>query len=188
MSALLATPWIPHRFTLAQYERMVDAGVFGPEDKLELLDGELIDMAPQKSRHATAVTLVADALRPIFQADHTLRVQLPFCLDDRSEPEPDIAVVPGSPRDYRDAHPANAVLIVEVADTTLAYDRTRKLAAYARAGIPEYWILDLTGEKLEVFRQPQGEGYVERRVLRAEDRVMPPGGGAGALSVRELLP
>jgi hypothetical protein len=120
---------------------MTGAGVFGPEDRLELLDGEIIDMAPQKSRHATAVTLVGEALRTLFRSGATVRVQLPFSLDDRSEPEPDVAVVPGNPRDYRDAHPSRALLICEVSDTTLGYDRGRKLTAYARAGIPEYWIL-----------------------------------------------
>ncbi len=137
MSAVLEVP--RHRFSRVQYERMTEAGVFGPEDRLELLDGEIIDMPPQKSRHATAVTLVAEALRTIFGPGATVRVQLPFCLDDRSEPEPDVAVVPGNPRDYRDAHPSRALLVCEVSDTTLAYDRGRKLAAYARAGIPEYW-------------------------------------------------
>jgi Uma2 family endonuclease len=99
---------------------MTEAGVFGPEDRLELLDGEIIDRAPQKSRHATAVTLVADALRTHFGPGATVRVQLPFSLDDRSEPEPDVAVVPDNPHDYRDAHPSRALLVCEVSDTTLA--------------------------------------------------------------------
>ena len=154
MSAVLGLTTL--RFSRAQYERMVEAGVFEPNDRLELLDGEIIDMAPRKSRHATAVTLVGDTLRTIFGPGVTVRVQLPFSLDDHSEPEPDVAVVPGSPRDYRDAHPSRAFLVCEVADTTLAYDRGRKLAAYARAGISEYWILDLIGETLEVCRKPGG--------------------------------
>lgn len=141
MSAVLDLP--RHRFSRAQYEHMVDTGVFGPEDRLELLEGEIIDMAPEKSRHATAIRLLEDALRKVFGYGYDIRSQLPLSLNDLSQPEPDIAVVTGSPRDYRDAHPAHAVLVVEVADTTLAYDRTRKLATYARSGIPEYWILDL---------------------------------------------
>ncbi len=187
MSAVLDLPLQRHRFSRAQYEQMVDAGIFGAEDRLELLDGEIIDMAPQKSRHATAVTLLTEVLRPIFGSAHTLRVQLPLALDERSEPEPDIAVVPGSPRDYRDAHPTRAALIVEVADTTLAYDRIRKLAAYARAGIPEYWILDLAGETLEVCRQPMGDTYGERRILQITDRVTPLA-GSGEVAVADILP
>ncbi len=177
-----------HRFSRAHYDRMIDAGVFGPQDHVELLDGEIIDMAPQKSRHATAVTLVADALRSAFGADVTVRLQLPFNLDDHSAPEPDVAVVPGKPRDYRDAHPARALLICEIADTTLAYDRGRKLAAYARARVPEYWILDLNGETLEVCRDPQNSGYAQRRVLAADAQASPLEIGTQHILVSDLLP
>jgi Uma2 family endonuclease len=186
MNAVLELP--RHRFDRTQFERMVDAGVFSPEDHLELLDGEIIDMAPHKSRHATAVTLVGEALRTLFGVGATVRLQLPFSLDDRSQPEPDIAVVTGSPRDYRDAHPDRALLICEVSDTTLAYDRGRKLAAYARAGVPEYWILDLNSETLEVFRQPENGGYSVSLALRADDRVAPLERSTRALPVGELLP
>jgi Uma2 family endonuclease len=185
MSAVLEVP--RHRFSRVQYERMTEAGVFGPEDRLELLDGEIIDMPPQKSRHATAVTLVAEALRTIFGPGATVRVQLPFCLDDRSEPEPDVAVVPGNPRDYRDAHPSRALLVCEVSDTTLAYDRGRKLAAYARAGIPEYWILDLTAETLEVCRKPAHSGYAQRWTVTEDERISIEG-SAQRFLVRDLLP
>jgi Uma2 family endonuclease len=133
---------------------MVDAGILGPDDRIELLDGAIIHRAPQKSRHATAVSLAYEALRAILPENSHIRAQLPFNLDERSMPEPDIAVVPGQPRDYRDAHPARALLIVEVADSSLGYDRLRKLAAYARAGVPEYWILDPDGATLEVYRAP----------------------------------
>lgn len=177
-----------HRFSRAQFERMLDAGAFEPDDRLELLDGEINDIAPQKSRHATAVTLTGDALRAIFGADATVRLQLPLCLDDYSEPEPDVAVVPGSPRDYRDAHPAQALLICEVSDTTLGYDRGRKLAAYARAGIPEYWILDLSAQCLEVFRHPDHGGYASATILRAEEQVSPLARPEQKLVARALLP
>ncbi len=187
MNVVLDPPLPRHRFTRAQYEQMVEAGVFTPEDRLELLDGEIIDMAPQKSRHATAVTLLAEQLRSVMGSGYTIRVQLPLALDERSEPEPDIAVVPGSPRDYRDAHPSRAVLIVEVADASLAYDRIRKLAAYARAGIPEYWILDLNTATLEVCRQPMGDAYAERRLLQAQHRVAPLA-GMRDIAVADFLP
>lgn len=186
MSAVLDLP--RHRFSRAEYERMVDAGVFGPSDRLELLNGEIVDMAPQKCRHATAVTLVGDTLRALFGPGATVRVQLPFSLDERSEPEPDVAVVPGTPRDYRDAHPRRALLICEVSDSTLAYDRGAKLAAYARAGIPEYWILDLIAETLEICREPETGGYTERQVLSADARITRLEGSRPGLSVRELLP
>lgn len=178
-----------HRFSRAQFERMVEADVFGPLDRLELLDGEIIDMAPQKSRHATAVTLVGDALRAVLSDQGvTVRVQLPLVLDDHSEPEPDVAIVPGGARDYRDAHPSGALLVCEVSDSTLAYDRGRKLTAYARAGVPEYWVLDLNAERLEVFRRPEQGGYALGSTLGADDRVSPLVCPSGSIRVGELLP
>ncbi|AGA92187.1 hypothetical protein Thimo_3525 [Thioflavicoccus mobilis 8321] len=186
MNAVLELP--RYRFSRVQFERMVDAGVFGPDDRLELLDGEIIDMAPQKSRHATAVTLVGDMLRAAFGTGVTVRIQLPFCLDDHSEPEPDVAVVPGDPRSYRDAHPSQALLLCEVADSTLAYDHGKKLAAYARAGIPEYWILDLEAERLEVFRRPDAGTYAERTVHSSAEAIAPLARPTQGLLVKEMLP
>jgi len=185
MSAVLELP--RPRFSRVQYERMTEAGVFGPEDRLELLDGDIIDRAPQKSRHATAVTLVAEALRTLFGPGATVREQLPFSLDDSSEPEPDVAVVPGNPRDYRNAHPSRALLVCEVSDTTRAYDRGQKLAAYARAGIPEYWILDLAAETLEVCRNPEHSGYAQRWSVAANGLISAEG-SAQTILVTDLLP
>ncbi|HEU0204648.1 MAG TPA: Uma2 family endonuclease [Burkholderiaceae bacterium] len=188
MSAVHEPPPKLHRFTRAEYEQMVAAGIFGPEKKIELLDGEIIDIAPQKSRHATAVTLCARALDRAFGAGVTVRAQLPLSLDDQSEPEPDVAVVRGNPRDYRDAHPSTALLIVEVAESTLAYDRARKLAAYARNAIPEYWILNVADETLEVCRAPQGETYSNRQVLGPSDRVAPLHAADHEVPIADLLP
>lgn len=188
MSAIADPNIQPHRFSRSQYERMIEAGIFAPDDRLELLDGEIIAMAPQKSRHATAIRLLEEALRRSFDSGYDVRSQLPLALDEYSEPEPDISVVPGSPRDYRDAHPNTAVLVVEVADTSLIYDRTRKLSAYARAGIPEYWILDLGSETLEVCRQPLGDVYGERRILQRPQRVAPLAGNGVEIDVAEVLP
>lgn len=189
MSAVLDTPVRQHRFSRAQYEHMVDAGILGADDRIELLDGEILDMAPQKSRHATAVRLLEIALaRHFSDCSCDIRAQLPFNLDEYSVPEPDIAVVPGQPRDYRDAHPGRALLIVEVADSTLSFDRVRKLSAYARAGVPEYWILDLHGETLEVCRAPLGDTFAERRVLQAGERIAPIHTPGRTLAVADLLP
>lgn len=137
MSAVLNSPLQPHRFTREEYDRMVAAGVFAPDARLELLEGEIINMPPQKSRHATAVRLIEDALRAAFLAGFDVRTRLPLSLGDYSEPEPDVAVVKGSPRDSRDAHPSSALLVVEIAETSLDYDRRRKLPVYVRAGNPE---------------------------------------------------
>jgi Uma2 family endonuclease len=154
-----------------------------------LVDGEILDRPPQKSRHATAVRLVEDELRVAFGHGHDVRTQLPLVIDDHSEPEPDIAVVTGSPRDYRDTHPTTAVLIVEVAESSVEFDRTRKLALYARNGIPEYWIVNLAEGVLEVHRDPAGETYASRSVLAASEQVTPlHAHGDPALAVAELLP
>ena len=166
---------------------MVDAGIFGSGDRVELLDGEIVEMAPRKSRHATAVTLVADRLRRVCEeiGGCSVRAQLPLALDPDSEPEPDVAVVDGTARDYSDAHPQGARLVVEVSDTTLAYDRGRKLAGYARAGIAEYWVLDLGSRALWVHRSPAGDRYSDVQRLGTGERTV---WGGHAIEVDELLP
>jgi len=148
------------RWRRVEYERLVEKGIFRPDDRVELLDGLLVVKEPQDSAHATGVAVVADALRAAFGTGWRLRQGAPVALDRWSEPEPDVSVVPGSPRDYRDAHPTQPVLIVEVSYSRLHFDRTRKASAYARAGIADYWIVDVIGRALEVHRGP---GRVESR-------------------------
>ena len=139
-----------YRWTREAYDRAVEAGVFGPDDRLELIDGQLLAMTPQGSRHAAIVDLTGDVLREVFGADHRVRMQCPLVAGDDSEPEPDLAVVPGRARDYLDAHPTGALLVVEVSDDSLRRDRLIKQRLYARHGIPEYWILALPDACLEV--------------------------------------
>ena len=147
-------------------------------------------MAPQYASHTTACLLVANYLVDVFRENHVVRSQFPLALDDRSEPEPDLAVVRGRLRDYSDHHPSasDTVLLVEVSDSSLDYDRTDKLAAYARGGIPEYWILNLVDRVLEVYRKPAGDSYGEKRTLGADDPVAPLGCEDQAVSVADLLP
>ncbi|NJM13137.1 MAG: Uma2 family endonuclease [Synechococcaceae cyanobacterium SM1_2_3] len=133
-----------HRWTRQQYEAMALHDIFQPGERVELVDGLIIDRSPQKSFHTSTVCLVAEALQAIFGAGHHIRVQMPLALGDNSEPEPDVAVVPGKTRDYVNAHPTTAALVVEVADTTLRLDRKAKQAVYARNGIAEYWIVNRT--------------------------------------------
>jgi Uma2 family endonuclease len=180
---------LPHVWTRLEYERLVESGGFHPESRVELVGGEVLDMPPQKSRHATAVQLADEALRAAFGRAFCTRAQMPLAIDDYSEPEPDIAVVTGSPRDYRDAHPTTAVLIVEVADSSLAFDRARKLALYARNGIPEYWILNLADSVLEIHRAPTGSDYTDRRVLAAAEQIAPlHAPGNRKVAVSDLMP
>jgi Uma2 family endonuclease len=179
----------PHRFSRAEYERMAEFGVFAPDARLELIDGEILTMPPQSTRHFTAIRLAEQALGDAFGAGFDIRNQGPLAIDGRSEPEPDIAVVAGSPRDYALAHPKSALLILEVADSSLGFDRIAKKRLYARSGIPEYWILDLTKARLEVYRNPAGEDYAQQQVLASEDRIRPLAAEASEeVRVADLLP
>lgn len=177
-----------HCWSRAEYERIVDAGGFAPGVRVELLDGKIIDMSPQKSAHATAVGLVEEALRTCLPHGFHVRSQKPLALDDRSEPEPDVAVVPGRLRDYADTHPRTAVLIVEVADSSLAYDRTSKATAYARNGIGEYWVLNLRERVLEVHREPAEQGYRNRAVLGTAEQIAPLVAPGACVHIDDLLP
>ena len=148
------SPTRTRRWTRFEYERLIDAGMFRPGERLELLDGKLVVREPQGSLHATAVGLIEDALRACFGSGWVVRVQMPIALDDESEPEPDVAVVAGARRDYELSHPARPALVVEVSESSLGQDRGDKAGLYARAGVPEYWIVNLVSRCLEVRRDP----------------------------------
>jgi Uma2 family endonuclease len=137
-----------------EYERLIEAGFFQPGDKVELIGGQLMVAEPQGSRHAATVGLVADALRAAFGSGWYVTVQVPVALDDESEPEPDVSVVPGTPREYWDAHPSWPVLVVEVAESSVVLDREYKAGLYARAGVPDCWILGIEEGIVEIHRQP----------------------------------
>jgi Uma2 family endonuclease len=185
---MTAIPAPVHRWTRQQYENMALLDLFEPETRVELLNGVIIDMSPQRSFHATAVCLAEDVLRGAFKGSYTVRNQMPLALDENSEPEPDVAVVPGKARDYTQAHPTTAVLVVEVADATLRLDRKTKQAVYARNGIAEYWIVNLKDNSLEVYRDPQGDQYRSRMTLRHGETVAPLARPDHPIAVTDLLP
>lgn len=143
------------RWTRAEYDRLIERGLLDEDDRIELLDGLMVVKEPQGSRHVGMVSHIRGVLRRAFGERDDVRVQSPIGLDDTSEPEPDLAVVPGHPKDHLRAHPSSPVLVVEVADTSLAKDRLRKGGLYARAGIADYWIVNLVDRVVEVYRQPQ---------------------------------
>lgn len=183
------------RLSRTEYERMIAAGVFPPGERIELLNGELVVREPQGSAHATAIRLAEDALRAAFAHGWDVRGQLPVALDDTSEPEPDVVVVAGSPRDYLAAHPSRPVLVVEVADASLAVDRTVKAALYARAGVGDYWIVNLVDRVLEVHREPVasarsplGWDYARVTALPPTDAIAPLAAPSARVSVADLLP
>ncbi len=147
-------------WTRVEYERLIDLGAFAPDERLELLGGQLVVREPQGRPHATGIRLVARALRAVFGPDWNIEAQLPVALDEESEPEPDIAVVTGGPRDYIESHPSRPELVVEVALASLALDRGEKASLYARAGVADYWIVNLVDNVLEVYRRRQRPGGV----------------------------
>ena len=147
------TPLTERRWTRKEYDRLVELGVFAGEP-LELIGGQLIVAEPQGSYHASVVSKIADVVRVALPPGFVVRSQCPIALDDESEPEPDVAVVQGAHEDYLIAHPQRPVLLVEVADSSLRFDRRRKQSLYARGGIEDYWIVNLVGQVLEVHRDP----------------------------------
>lgn len=177
-----------YRWSRDVYDRAVAAGVFGPEDRIELIDGELLTMTPQGSRHAAIATRVGATLARALGGHGHVRTQMPLAAGGDSEPEPDLAVVPGDALDYLDAHPSSALLVVEVSDDSLRRDRTVKLRLYARCGIPEYWIVALPDARLEVYRRPAGATYRDAVFLRAGETVAPLAAPTEAIPVADLLP
>jgi hypothetical protein len=181
----------PWKCSRAVYAKIGELGLFR-EHRYQLIRGEIIDMGQQGPRYYTAVQLVAEMLKTAFGVGYCVRNSGPLGFAD-SEPEPDVAVVAGSPRDYLTDHPATALLAVEVADSSLSYDTTTKAELYASAGIPEYWVLDLNSEQLIVFRSLariaglDTVAYSSQTTYHATDTVTPLHGRA-SVSVRDLLP
>lgn len=183
------------RWKRIEYERLVEKGVSPPGERLELIDGLLVLREPKTLPHATGIRPVAAALRRAFGPGSVIEAQLPVALDDDSEPEPDVSVVPGEPRDYVDRHPTRPVLVVEVALDRLAFDRRRKGSLYARAGVPEYWIVNLVNGVLEVRRRPEpwssapyGWRYADVQVLGPDGTTAPLAAPGSVVRVADLLP
>ena len=182
------------RFKRVEYDKLVELGMFDGE-RLELLDGLLLVREPQGSDHASTIRRVLAALRGVLEPEWQLDCQLPIALDDDSEPEPDVAVVPPDPHLYRDAHPTRPVLVVVVADSSYRVDHGPKASLYARAGVPECWIVDLVHETVEVHREPEaspdasyGWRYRSVQVLRRPAAVAPLIAPGRAIPVADLLP
>jgi Uma2 family endonuclease len=176
------------RWTREEYEQLVEKGFFRPDERVELVDGVIYEMTPQNSWHAAAIQALQEHLLPIFGRGYSVRIQMPLALGLESEPEPDVAIVRGHWREYRDSHPTTAVLVIEVADTTLLHDRERKSAIYARAGIPDYWVLNRIDACLEVYRDPRDGEYRSRTILRAGDTITPLARPKASIPVADLFP
>ncbi|GDY11217.1 hypothetical protein LBMAG53_00940 [Planctomycetota bacterium] len=181
----------PRRFAFGveRYHQLIEVGALAPDDKVELINGEIFHMAAMGNRHLLAVQDLATWLIPaIDRTRYVPRVQLPIVLDACSEPEPDLSVLRARADRYRSGKPtaADTVLVIEIGDSSIDFDRTVKLPMYAAAGIPEFWLVDLAADCVEIHTEPLPKGYRLCRTLRDGDLLVPPGGGAG-LAVSELL-
>lgn len=153
-------------FSVAEYHRMSDKGILKPDERTELVDGHIISMAAKKPPHSLVNQLAGDYLKQVLSGLAVVRTQEPVHLNANSEPEPDIAVVQLPLTRYSDHHPyrEEVLLLIEVADTTLNFDLKRKAVSYARAGIADYWVIDIKGEQVFVLREPGAKIYQQETV------------------------
>ncbi len=187
---LMTLPLAHHHFTVEAYDEMVARGILVPDDRAELLAGEIVKKLTIGSRHAAAVRRLNRVFTRSLGDRAVVSAQCPVRLPPDSEPEPDIALL--EPRDdlYAFAHPSarDVLLLVEVADSSLDLDRTLKLPLYAAAGIPETWLIDLTSNAIEAYTQPRDGAYSNVRSLRSNDAIAPFAFPDLALRVADLLP
>jgi Uma2 family endonuclease len=155
-------------WTVDDYHRMAELGFLRSGERTELIAGQILLMAAKGTPHVTSLHLLGNMLEDELKGVALIRRQDPIQLDDFSEPEPDLVVVRGGVLDYADHHPiaSEIYLVVEVADSTLKYDSETKDKVYAQAGILEYWVLDVKGRQLHIFREPSDDGYVSHTILR----------------------
>jgi Uma2 family endonuclease len=166
-----------------EYDRLVAEGFF-EDERVELLHGVLVTMSPQGGRHSAVTAHVAQRLIRALDESFDVRAHSPFAASDYSEPEPDVGVYPrGS---YAD-HPERAFLLVEVADSSLSKDRRIKTGIYAAAGVPEYWIVDLDHDEIEVLTAPERDGYARRAILHRGDTLRPAALPGAAIAVADVL-
>lgn len=186
----LTDPAVPERWTVAAYLRLVPDGVLGPDDRVELLEGVIVSMAPQDVQHAAGVAFLTKAFARALGDDAHLRVQLPFRAGGYSMPEPDALVVVGQPRDYVRTHPTSALLVIEVADSSLKHDRLTKRAIYAAADVPEYWIVNLPDDCVEIRRRPDPvtRRYADVAIARRGESIAMSALPAVRIAVDDLLP
>ena len=178
------------KFTVAEYYRMAEVGILHHTERVELLDGEIIVMAPIGIPHATGVRRMERVLHQALGDAAAISVQNPVHLDDHSEPEPDIALLRFREDDYATAHPgpADTLVVVEVSDSTLDFDREIKSKRYAAAGIPEMWVMNLPGDCIDRLDQPGPAGYARHTVFRRGDKISPATLPDLELAVANLLP
>jgi hypothetical protein len=176
-------------FTVEEYHKMAQVGILSEDDRVELLEGEIVEMTPIGSRHAACVNRLNRLFSDRVGAQAIVSIQNPIRLSERSEPQPDLALLKPEPDFYAMAHPGpeDVLLVIEVAETSPDYDREFKIPLYARAGIPEAWLVDLQAEAIEVYRKPSPQGYGEVRRAGRNQRIAPKPLPELELAVADLL-
>lgn len=183
---------VARRFSVDEYHRMIETGILSEDDRVELLDGWILEMSPIGPPHEVCISLLLEELQQSLSSGWLVRLQSPITLST-SEPQPDVSVVRGRPRDYVAHHPKpdEVALVVEVADSSLTFDRQLKRPRYAAAGIPEYWIVNLIDRQLEIYRDLAAGGDYTKPVILSEADSVPltiDGKVAGTLRVSDMLP
>lgn len=188
----------PRRFLREEYYRLAESGILAPHERVELIDGTIVPMSPQNLPHSTSVRLTNMVLTRLFRDTHVVSCRAPLSLGDDCEPEPDFALI--TPAHMQEclrqgSQPTRPDLVIEISDHSLRYDRTEKASLYARAGIPEYWVLDLPSRRLEIRRDPGpesdaifGHAYRLLKVVHEGELVAPAFAPDCGLSITDLLP
>lgn len=178
-----------HTFTVSDYHRMLEAGILTEDDRVELICGEIIAMAPIGTRHATCVNGLNEILGQVLRRRAVVSIQNPVVVGEGSEPQPDIAVTRLPRSRYANAHPtpADIFLLIEVADTTAVHDREMKVPLYGKAGVPETWLIDLATRRIEAYREPSANGYRSLRYAYPGDTLTPSSFPDVTLAVDEVL-
>jgi Uma2 family endonuclease len=179
----------PRLFTVEEYDRMVEAGILGENDRVELVNGEIVQMTPIGSRHAACVDRLNALLSRHVSDRAIIHVQNPVRANEWSEPEPDLGLLRPQSDYYAAAHPGpgDVFLLIEVAETSLDYDRSVKALVYGSAGVPEFWIVALNLGQVEVHRSPGPDGYAEVRLFGADERLAPLAFPDVSLAVKDVL-
>ncbi|MEG4985309.1 Uma2 family endonuclease [Microcoleus sp. BR0-C5] len=178
------------KWTVKEYHKLGEIGIFNPEERLELIEGNIIKLSAKGTVHASATRRTASLLHNLVGNQAAVYNKSPIALDDNSEPEPDIAVVRIDPFDYATHHPtpSEVYLIIEVADSSLTFDREIKAKAYARSGIADYWVLNVNERQLHVFREPAEDGYQSEVILGESASISPLEFPAFNIAILAMLP
>jgi Uma2 family endonuclease len=185
MSVQIAKHW----FTVAEYDRMGETGILTEDDRVELVEGEIIERSPIGRRHAASVGRLTNIFGRLLAESAIVWVQNPVVLNDYSEPQPDVALLKRRDDFYERSLPTpdDVLLVIEVADTTIEYDRQIKVPLYARAGIAEVWIVNLVDEQIEIYAQPVNDAYQSKREARRGETIDSPSAFNLTLTVDEIL-